>query len=197
MISKFLYEGGYHSPHIATLFITFQLLWRMQHCMKSPCTVGLQLKSVTYATANRYKKDHQMCFPNSFGKPKMCAKTRRNPSHARCNPNLSKLTSTCQTFSLAPSKLQKRMLTPSRPWPPHTLDGTIFSSRTRCVLLLYTSILVSFSTCWFSSLFRVSSSTSWGQRTAGGLSSVCGRWVRETSTTNFVRKSRSAKFGIM
>lgn len=45
-------------------------------------------------------------------------------------------TSTCQTFSLAPSKLQKRMLTPSKPWPPHKLLGVTEVSRSSRVLLL-------------------------------------------------------------
>lgn len=38
------------------------------------------------------------------------------------------LTSTCQMFSLAPSKLQKRMETPSRPWPPQRLLGMTVDS---------------------------------------------------------------------
>lgn len=55
------------------------------------------------------------------------------------------LTKTCQTFSLAPSKLQKRTLAPSRPWPPHMLLGVTSSSLTRCVFELYTSSLTAFS----------------------------------------------------
>ena len=41
------------------------------------------------------------------------------------------LTSTCQTFSFAPSNEQNRMLTPSNPWPPHRLLGVILASGKR------------------------------------------------------------------
>lgn len=34
--------------------------------------------------------------------------------HTLCNENVKRLTKTCQTFSLAPSKEQNRMLTPVR-----------------------------------------------------------------------------------
>jgi hypothetical protein len=43
---------------------------------------------------------------------------------------LSVLTNMCHTFSLAPSKEQKRMLTPKRPWPPQVVLGIIVTSRT-------------------------------------------------------------------
>lgn len=70
----------------------------------------------------------------------------------------STLTKTCQTFSLAPSKLQKRMLTPTSPWPPHMLLGMMVVSLTASVLLLYNSILMGLSTFIFSNSFRLSSS---------------------------------------
>lgn len=71
------------------------------------------------------------------------------------------LTNICQTFSLAPSNEQNRMETPSRPWPPHRLDGTILTMRMVWVLLLYTVILRFFSIEPFKSSFRVSLSWSW------------------------------------
>ena len=66
------------------------------------------------------------------------------------------LTKTCQTFSLAPSKLQKRMLSPSSPGPPHMVLGVMVVSLTASVLLLYKSILTGLSTFIFSSSFSVS-----------------------------------------
>ena len=42
----------------------------------------------------------------------------------------------CQTFSLAPSKLQNLMETPSSPWPPHRVLGVMNSWRTAPLLLL-------------------------------------------------------------
>lgn len=77
------------------------------------------------------------------------------PKKSSLRQNLT-LTKTCQTFSLAPSKLQKRMLTPRSPWPPHMLLGVTVVSRTASVLLLYNNILTGFSTFIFSSSFRVS-----------------------------------------
>lgn len=68
------------------------------------------------------------------------------------------LTKTCQTFSLAPSKLQKRTLAPNRPWPPHMLLGVTSSSLIRCVLELYTSSLTGFSTLAFKRSFSKSPS---------------------------------------
>lgn len=68
------------------------------------------------------------------------------------------LTKTCQTFSLAPSKLQKRTLAPNRPWPPHMLLGVTCSSLIRCVLELYTSSLTGFSTLAFKRSFSKSPS---------------------------------------
>lgn len=68
----------------------------------------------------------------------------------------STLTRTCQTFSLIPSKLQKRMLTPTSPWPPHMLLGVMVVSLTVRVLLLYSSILTGLSTFTVSSSFSVS-----------------------------------------
>lgn len=65
-------------------------------------------------------------------------------------------TKTCHTFSLAPSKLQKRMLTPSRPCPPHMLLGVTDVSLSSSVLLLYTSIFTGFSTFAFNRSLRVS-----------------------------------------
>jgi hypothetical protein len=52
----------------------------------------------------------------------------------------------CQTFSLAPSKEQKRMETPRSPCPPHRVLGVMNTSRTVWLLLLYTVIDISFST---------------------------------------------------
>lgn len=66
------------------------------------------------------------------------------------------LTKTCQTFSFALSKLQKRMLTPTSPRPPHMLLGTMVVSLTASVLLLYNSILMGLSMFMFSSCFKVS-----------------------------------------
>lgn len=66
------------------------------------------------------------------------------------------LTKTCQTFSFAPSKLQKRMLAPMSPWPPHRLLGTTVVSLTASVLLLYNSIFTGFSAFMFTSQFKVS-----------------------------------------
>lgn len=66
------------------------------------------------------------------------------------------LTRTCQTFSLTPSKLRKRMLTPTSPWPPHMLLGVTVVSLTARVLLLYSSILTGLSTLTVSSSFSVS-----------------------------------------
>lgn len=66
------------------------------------------------------------------------------------------LTRTCQTLSLIPSKLRKRMLTPTSPWPPHMLLGVTVVSLTVRVLLLYNSILTGLSTFTVSSSFSVS-----------------------------------------
>ena len=71
------------------------------------------------------------------------------------------LTRTCHTFSLAPSKLQKRTLAPSRPCPPHMLLGVTSSSRTRWVFELYTSSLTDFSTLAFRRSFSKSLSLFW------------------------------------
>jgi len=65
-------------------------------------------------------------------------------------------TRTCHTFSLAPSKLQNRMLTPRRPCPPHMLLGVTDVSLSSRVLLLYTSIFTGFSTFAFNRSLRVS-----------------------------------------
>lgn len=65
-------------------------------------------------------------------------------------------TKTCHTFSLAPSKLQNRMLTPNRPCPPHMLLGVTDVSLSSSVLLLYTSIFTGFSTFAFNKSLRVS-----------------------------------------
>lgn len=72
------------------------------------------------------------------------------------------LTRTCQTFSLAPSNEQKRILTPNNPCPPQLLLGVIFTSRTVCCLLLYTVIVISLLSLVFSSSFSVS--LSWSKR---------------------------------
>ena len=71
------------------------------------------------------------------------------------------LTKICQTFSLAPSKLQKRTLAPSRPCPPHMLLGTTSSSRTLWVFMLYSSSLTGFSTLAFRRSFNKSLSLFW------------------------------------
>lgn len=72
------------------------------------------------------------------------------------NVEFEALTSTCQTFSLAPSNEQNRILTPNKPCPPHVILGTIFVRLTDCVLLLYTVIVNSLFTPAFRSSFKVS-----------------------------------------
>lgn len=68
----------------------------------------------------------------------------------------STLTRTCQTFSLTPSKLPKRMLAPTSPRPPHRLLGVMVVSLTVRVLLLYSSIFTGRSTFTVSTSFSVS-----------------------------------------
>lgn len=78
------------------------------------------------------------------------------------------LTRTCQTFSLTPWELQKRMLTPTRPWPPHTVLGVMTVSRTARVLLLYSLMVTGRSTFRLSRSFRVSLSWFWQGRPLQG-----------------------------
>lgn len=87
------------------------------------------------------------------------------------------LTKTCQTFSLTPSKLQKRMLTPTSPWPPHMLLGMTVVSLTPSVLLLYSSILTGLSALTLSISFRVSLSLFYQSQ---NIQIIC----RDTNKTN-------------
>lgn len=76
----------------------------------------------------------------------------------------SELTRTCQTFSSTPSKLQKRMLTPTRPWPPQVVLGVMKVSLTVRVLLLYSRRATGRSTLALSRSFSVSLSWFWQVR---------------------------------
>lgn len=92
------------------------------------------------------------------------------------------LTSTCQMFSLAPSKLQKRTLAPSRPWPPHMLLGVTSSSLMRWVFELYTSSLTAFSTLAFRRSFSKSLFLFWRRtRTPRKTHVVFHQQIQETT----------------
>lgn len=83
---------------------------------------------------------------------------KKNPSTLELKKR--RLTRICHTFSLTPSKEQNLMLTPRSPVPPHLALGVMLTSRTVWDLLLYTIILISFSTLIFSNSFSVSLSWS-------------------------------------
>lgn len=94
---------------------------------------------------------------------------QNNISLYKINMEFKALTSTCQTFSFAPSNEQNRILTPNKPCPPHVMLGTIFVRLTDCVLLLYTVIVNSLFTPAFRSSFKVSLSWSYEEQICSTL----------------------------